>query len=69
MAVTDRIEGQARDLGALCRARRIPGIRAGKKENKLGMRASDTCTLVMEDCRVPADDLLGEAEARAWQTR
>ncbi|HYT31808.1 MAG TPA: acyl-CoA dehydrogenase family protein [Thermoanaerobaculia bacterium] len=36
-----------------------PGIRVGKKENKLGMRASDTCTLVMEDCRIPAANLLG----------
>jgi hypothetical protein len=36
-----------------------PGIRVGKKENKLGMRASDTCTLVMEDCRVPGESLLG----------
>ena len=36
-----------------------PGIRVGKKENKLGMRASDTCTLVMEDCRIPAENLLG----------
>jgi alkylation response protein AidB-like acyl-CoA dehydrogenase len=36
-----------------------PGNRVGKKENKLGMRASDTCTLVMEDCRVAADALLG----------
>ena len=36
-----------------------PGIRVGKKENKLGMRASDTCTLVMEDCRLLADALLG----------
>jgi alkylation response protein AidB-like acyl-CoA dehydrogenase len=36
------------------------GIRPGKKENKLGMRISDTAELVMEDCRVPADGLLGE---------
>jgi alkylation response protein AidB-like acyl-CoA dehydrogenase len=36
-----------------------PGIRVGKKENKLGMRASDTCTLVLEDCRVPAENLVG----------
>ena len=35
------------------------GIRAGKKENKLGMRVSDTAELVMEDCRVPADHILG----------
>ncbi|MCG6963620.1 MAG: acyl-CoA dehydrogenase family protein, partial [Acidobacteria bacterium] len=37
-----------------------PGVEAGKKENKLGMRASDTSTLVFEDCRVGGDALLGE---------
>jgi alkylation response protein AidB-like acyl-CoA dehydrogenase len=36
-----------------------PGIEAGKKENKLGMRASDTSSLVLEDCRIPASYLLG----------
>ena len=36
------------------------GVSAGKKENKLGMRASDTSSLVLEDCRVPAGYLLGE---------
>jgi alkylation response protein AidB-like acyl-CoA dehydrogenase len=36
-----------------------PGIGAGKKEDKLGMRCSDTSSLVLEDCRVPADHLLG----------
>ena len=35
------------------------GIRPGKKENKLGMRVSDTAELVMEDCRVPAANVLG----------
>jgi alkylation response protein AidB-like acyl-CoA dehydrogenase len=42
-----------------------PGIRVGKKENKLGMRASDTCTLVMEDCRIPEKNLLGK-EGSGW---
>ncbi|MCU0233137.1 MAG: acyl-CoA dehydrogenase family protein [Thermoanaerobaculales bacterium] len=37
-----------------------PGVSPGRKENKLGMRASDTSSLVLEDCRVPADHLLGE---------
>ena len=37
-----------------------PGMEAGKKENKLGMRSSDTSTLVLEGCRVPADNLLGK---------
>jgi len=36
-----------------------PGVEAGKKENKLGMRASDTSTLIFEDCRVPGSALLG----------
>jgi hypothetical protein len=36
------------------------GIRPGKKENKLGMRISDTAELVLEDCRVPAGNVLGE---------
>ncbi len=36
-----------------------PGIRPGKKENKLGMRTSDTAELVLENCRVPAANVLG----------
>jgi butyryl-CoA dehydrogenase len=41
----------------------MPGFRAGKKEDKLGWRASDTCELVMEDVEVPAENLLGEEGA------
>jgi alkylation response protein AidB-like acyl-CoA dehydrogenase len=37
-----------------------PGISPGKKENKLGMRASDTSSLVLEDCRIPEDYLIGK---------
>ena len=37
----------------------MKGFRPGKKENKLGCRASDTSEVVMEDCRVPAGNLLG----------
>ena len=58
MAVTDRSAGH-RGISAFIVELDNPGIRIGKKENKLGMRASDTCTLVMEDCRVPAGNLLG----------
>jgi len=36
------------------------GIRPGKKENKLGMRISDTAELVLEDCRVPSENILGD---------
>jgi hypothetical protein len=38
----------------------MKGLRAGKQENKLGMRASDTSELILEDVRVPAENLLGE---------
>lgn len=36
-----------------------PGIRPGKKEDKLGIRASDTSEVILEDCRIPADRVLG----------
>ena len=42
------------------------GLRSGKKEDKLGWRASDTRELILEDVRVPADQLLG-AESRGFQ--
>lgn len=38
----------------------FPGFSVGKKEDKLGIRASSTCELVLEDCRVPASNVLGE---------
>ena len=38
----------------------MKGLHAGKQENKLGMRASDTSELILEDVRVPAENLLGE---------
>jgi len=38
----------------------LPGFTVGKKEDKLGIRASSTCELILEDCRVPAGNVLGE---------
>ena len=40
--------------------RGFPGFQVGKKEDKLGIRASSTCELILDDCRVPADNVLGE---------
>lgn len=40
--------------------RGTPGFTGGKKENKLGMRASETAELIFEDCRIPAANMLGE---------
>jgi alkylation response protein AidB-like acyl-CoA dehydrogenase len=58
MAVTDRSAGR-HGISAFAVDLHQKGIFAGKKENKLGMRASDTATLVMEDCRVPLESLIG----------
>jgi butyryl-CoA dehydrogenase/short/branched chain acyl-CoA dehydrogenase len=40
--------------------RSFPGFSVGKKEDKLGIRASSTCELVLEECRVPRENVLGE---------
>ena len=40
--------------------RNFPGFAVGKKEDKLGIRASSTCELILEDCRVPKENVLGE---------
>jgi alkylation response protein AidB-like acyl-CoA dehydrogenase len=57
-ALTDRAKGK-RGISAFVIPLDTPGIRSGKKENKLGMRASDTSTLLLEDCRVPGDAIIG----------
>ncbi len=59
LAITDR-DDKKRGITAFAVEMDRPGIRAGKKENKLGMRTSDTAELVMEDCRVPDANRLGE---------
>jgi len=58
LAVTDRSEKKGITAFAVEMDRE--GIRPGKKENKLGMRVSDTAELVLEDCHVPDDNILGE---------
>ena len=60
MAVTDRTAG-THGISAFVVDLHQKGIHAGKKENKLGLRASDTATLVMEDCRIPKGHLIGNA--------
>jgi short/branched chain acyl-CoA dehydrogenase len=40
--------------------RDFPGFRVGKKEDKTGIRASSTCELILDDCRVPKENVLGE---------
>jgi hypothetical protein len=58
IAVTDKDKG-AHGLSAFIVEKGTKGFRPGKKENKLGLRASDTSELIFEDCEVPAENLLG----------
>ncbi len=58
LAVTDK-SARPHGLSAFVVERGTPGMKPGKKENKLGLRASDTSELVFEDCAVPAANLLG----------
>jgi alkylation response protein AidB-like acyl-CoA dehydrogenase len=58
IAVTDRA-AHTHGLSAFIVEKDTKGFRPGKKENKLGLRASDTAELIFEDCFVPAENLLG----------
>ncbi len=59
MAVTDHAQG-AHGISAFILEKGMAGFRPGKKENKLGLRASDTSEVVFTDCRVPGNQMLGE---------
>jgi alkylation response protein AidB-like acyl-CoA dehydrogenase len=58
IAVTDKSRG-THGLSAFIVEKGMKGFRPGKKENKLGLRASDTSELIFEDCEVPEENLLG----------
>ncbi|MBC8478482.1 MAG: acyl-CoA dehydrogenase [Candidatus Delongbacteria bacterium] len=58
MAKTDKSLGH-KGISAFIVEQGTPGFSAGRKENKLGLRASDTAQLVMENCRIPEENLLG----------
>jgi alkylation response protein AidB-like acyl-CoA dehydrogenase len=58
IAVTDKTKG-THGLSAFIVDKGTKGFRAGKKENKLGLRASNTSELIFEDCEIPAENLLG----------
>ena len=58
MAVTDRAAG-TKGISAFIVEKGTPGMTPGKKEDKLGMRCSDTSEVLFENCRIPADQLLG----------
>jgi butyryl-CoA dehydrogenase len=57
--MTDK-EKRTRGISAFILEKGMPGFKPGKKESKLGVRGSDTGELIFEDCRVPAENLLGK---------
>ncbi|MEO8678037.1 MAG: acyl-CoA dehydrogenase family protein [Vicinamibacterales bacterium] len=59
MAVTDKAKG-SKGISAFIVERGTPGLLAGKKEDKLGMRASETAEVIFQNCRIPAGQLIGD---------
>jgi alkylation response protein AidB-like acyl-CoA dehydrogenase len=59
MAVTDR-EQKSKGISAFILEKGMQGFHPGKKENKLGLRASDTSEVILSDCYVPQANMLGE---------
>jgi butyryl-CoA dehydrogenase/short/branched chain acyl-CoA dehydrogenase len=53
-------EAGYRGVTAFLIERDFPGFQVGKKEDKLGIRASSTCELILENCRVPKENVMGE---------
>ena len=58
-AYTDR-DAKHRGISAFVVEKGTPGFHVGKEEEKMGLRASDTVELIFEDCRVPAENLVGQ---------
>ena len=59
LAVTDREKG-TKGISAFVVEKGTKGFRPGRKENKLGLRASDTSELIFEDCEIPVENLIGK---------
>ncbi|NQU06226.1 MAG: acyl-CoA dehydrogenase [Calditrichaeota bacterium] len=59
-AVTDKEVAPSKGISAFIVPRNTPGFTIDRKENKLGIRGSDTAGLIFEDCRIPAENLLGK---------
>jgi len=59
MAITNKEKGK-KGISAFILEKNFEGFFTGKKENKLGMRASDTAQLIFDNCKVPIENLIGE---------
>lgn len=63
LARTDKDATKHHGIGAFIIEKGTPGFSFGKKEQKMGIRSSPTMEIVFENCRIPADNLLGEEDA------
>lgn len=59
IAITDREAKGTRGISAFIVERGTPGFTVGEAEDKMGIRASSTCELIFQDCRIPKENLLG----------
>jgi alkylation response protein AidB-like acyl-CoA dehydrogenase len=60
LAVTDKEKGTRGGISGFVVEKGTKGFRPGRKENKLGLRASDTSELIFEDCEIPAENMVGK---------
>ncbi len=67
IAATDKPKKQ-RGISSFIVEKGTPGFTPGTKENKLGLRASDTAEMVFEDCRIPKENLLGQLNRAFYDT-
>ena len=68
MARTNPDEKGARGVSAFLVEADTPGIRLGKPENKMGQKGAQICDVIFEDCRVPADAIIGGVEGQGFKT-
>jgi acyl-CoA dehydrogenase len=68
MARTNPDEAGARGVSAFLVEADTPGIRLGLPENKMGQKGAHICDVIFEDCRVPADAIIGGAEGQGFKT-
>ncbi|WP_028997966.1 acyl-CoA dehydrogenase family protein [Azohydromonas australica] len=68
MARTDPAEKGAGGISAFIVEAGTPGISFGKRDKKMGQKGAHTCDVIFEDCRVPAENLIGGVEGRGFKT-
>jgi acyl-CoA dehydrogenase len=68
MARTDTADRSARGISAFIVERATPGLSLGKTDRKMGQRGAHTCDVIFEDCRIPAEQLIGGREGVGFKT-